>query len=63
MNLSKRISGIERSIGKKGTNELAVMIDPFHPVMITKAAMELEVDDYYKSWMGYAPEVEASTHQ
>lgn len=53
---------IERSIGKKGTNELAVMIDPFHPVMITKAAMELEVDDYYKSWMGYAPEVEASAN-
>ena len=26
---------IERSIGKKETNELAVMIDPFKPVMIT----------------------------
>lgn len=50
---------IERSIGKKGTNELAVMIDPFHPVKITKAALQLEVDDYYKSWLGYAKEVEA----
>lgn len=42
---------IERSIGKVGTEELAVMIDPFRPVKITKAAMELEVEDYYKSWM------------
>jgi len=50
---------IERSIGKKATEELAVMIDPFHPVMITKAAMQLEVDDYYKSWLGYANEIEA----
>lgn len=42
---------IERSIGKVGTEELAVMIDPFRPVKITKAAMEMEVEDYYKSWM------------
>ncbi len=41
---------IERSIGKKETNELAVMIDPFNPVKITKAAMGIEVEDYYKSW-------------
>ncbi|PCH51769.1 MAG: homogentisate 1,2-dioxygenase [Flavobacteriaceae bacterium] len=42
---------IERSIGKKFTEELAVMIDPFKPVMITKEALNLQVDDYYKSWM------------
>ena len=41
----------ERSIGKKATEELAVMIDPFNPVMITKEAMELSIDDYYKSWL------------
>lgn len=41
---------IERSIGKKETNELAVMIDPFNPVKITKEAMEYEVKDYYQSW-------------
>ncbi len=40
---------IERSIGKKETGELAVMIDPFNPVMITEEALKLEVDDYYKS--------------
>ncbi len=41
---------IERSIGKKETNELAVMIDPFNPVQITKAALEIEIPNYYKSW-------------
>jgi homogentisate 1,2-dioxygenase len=42
---------IERSIGKKETQELAVMIDPFEPVMVTKQALEIEVDGYYKSWI------------
>ncbi len=42
---------IERSVGKKETGELAVMIDPFKPVMITEEALKLEVDDYYKSWI------------
>ena len=41
----------ERSIGKKFTEELAVMIDPFNPLMITEEAMNLQVDDYYKSWI------------
>jgi homogentisate 1,2-dioxygenase len=42
---------IERSIGKKETKELAVMIDPFNPLKITKEALKYEVKDYYKSWM------------
>jgi homogentisate 1,2-dioxygenase len=42
---------IERSIGKKETQELAVMIDPFSPVKITKEALKIEVKDYYKSWI------------
>ncbi|MBL7933047.1 MAG: homogentisate 1,2-dioxygenase [Bacteroidia bacterium] len=42
---------IERSIGKKETKELAVMIDPFNPVKITTEALKHEVKDYYKSWM------------
>jgi len=42
---------IERSIGKKETKELAVMVDTFKPLMLTKQAMELEDPDYYKSWM------------
>ena len=43
---------IERSIGQRETKELAVMIDPFHPVKITAEAMQLEVEDYYQSWLG-----------
>jgi homogentisate 1,2-dioxygenase len=42
---------IERSIGQKETKELAVMIDPFQPVLITEEAMGIEVKDYYKSWL------------
>ncbi len=42
---------IERSVGKKATEELAVMIDPFRPLSITEEALNLEVDDYYKSWI------------
>ena len=42
---------IERSIGQKETKELAVMIDPFNPVKISKEALNYEVKDYYKSWI------------
>ena len=42
---------IERSVGKTSTEEVAVMIDPFAPMMITEDAMNLQVDDYYRSWM------------
>ncbi len=42
---------IERSVGKTHTEELAVMIDPFSPMMITEEAMKLEAEDYYKSWI------------
>jgi homogentisate 1,2-dioxygenase len=42
---------IERSIGKKETQELAVMIDPFRPMKITTDALRYEVKDYYKSWL------------
>lgn len=41
---------IERSIGKKETNEMAVMIDPFNPVKITAEAMKVELPEYYMSW-------------
>lgn len=42
---------IERSIGKKSTEELAVMIDPFAPMMLTEEAIKINVEDYYKSWI------------
>lgn len=42
---------IERSIGKKGTDEYAVMVDTFKPLKLTKTAMDIEFKDYYKSWL------------
>ena len=42
---------MERSIGKKETEELAVMVDTFRPLKLTKQAAAIENGDYYKSWM------------
>ncbi len=41
---------VEKSIGKEKTEELAVMIDPFRPLMLTEEAIAIEDPDYYKSW-------------
>lgn len=42
---------VEKSIGAKETKELAVMIDPFYPLMITEEAMKMEQEGYWKSWV------------
>ncbi len=42
---------VEKSIGKKGTEELAVMVDTFKPLYITRQALEIEDPDYYRSWL------------
>jgi homogentisate 1,2-dioxygenase len=42
---------VEKSIGKKETGELAVMIDPFYPLKITQEALNSEDPDYWKSWV------------
>lgn len=41
---------VEKSIGQQKTDELAVMIDPFRPLMLTEEALEIEDPDYFKSW-------------
>ena len=41
---------VERSIGAKETGELAVMIDTFHPLHLTKQAVEIENPGYTMSW-------------
>lgn len=41
----------ERSIGQKETQELAVMIDPFRPLRITEAALQINDPNYIKSWL------------
>jgi homogentisate 1,2-dioxygenase len=41
----------EKSIGQKGTEELAVMIDTFKPLRVTKAALQYEIKDYHLHWL------------
>ena len=41
----------ERSIGQKETQELAVMVDTFKPLKLTKQAIQVEVKDYFQSWL------------
>ena len=41
---------VEKSIGAKETKELAVMVDTFRPLMLTKQALEIENGDYIMSW-------------
>ncbi|GIV44097.1 MAG: hypothetical protein KatS3mg035_1220 [Bacteroidia bacterium] len=42
---------IEKSIGAKETLELAVMIDTFKPLWLTDIAEQIEIKDYYLSWL------------
>jgi homogentisate 1,2-dioxygenase len=42
---------VEKSLGAKETKELAVMIDPFYPLYLTQAAIDIEDKGYYKSWI------------
>jgi homogentisate 1,2-dioxygenase len=42
---------VEASIGKESTEELAVMIDTFHPLHLTRQAGELEDPAYPFSWL------------
>lgn len=42
---------IERSLGKKETRELAVMVDTFKPLWITEDALAIEEKNYYQSWL------------
>ncbi len=42
---------MERSIGQKETQELAVMVDTFKPLMVTEEAMKIDDGKYYKSWV------------
>jgi len=43
----------QSSIGKKKTDELAVMIDTFKPLNVTKSALKIDDADYPLSWLDY----------
>ncbi len=45
---------VEKSIGKEGTDEYAVMIDTFRPLHMTEAAKELDDGHYPYSWIDHA---------
>jgi homogentisate 1,2-dioxygenase len=42
---------VEQSLGKKSTDEIAVMIDTFKPLRLTEAALECEDPLYFRSWV------------
>lgn len=42
---------VEKSIGKTGTDEIAVMVDTFNPLKITRQALEIEDTKYHLSWL------------
>jgi homogentisate 1,2-dioxygenase len=42
---------VEKSIGKKETMELAVMVDTFKPLWLTEEGVKIMSDDYYRSWI------------
>ena len=41
----------EGSIGKKSTEELAVMVDTFRPLRLTRQALAMEDEGYVYSWL------------
>jgi homogentisate 1,2-dioxygenase len=41
---------VQKSIGKKETQELAVMVDTFHALQLTVDAIEIENEGYVMSW-------------
>ncbi|MDF1673043.1 MAG: homogentisate 1,2-dioxygenase, partial [Vicingaceae bacterium] len=44
---------MERSIGEKVTEELAVMVDTFAPLKVTQQALDIEDGTYFQSWLDY----------
>jgi homogentisate 1,2-dioxygenase len=42
---------VEKSLGKKDTRELAVMVDTFRPLHLTLAAIAIEDENYSTSWV------------
>lgn len=42
---------VEASLGKTGTDELAVMVDTFAPLGVAESATALEDPEYFRSWV------------
>jgi homogentisate 1,2-dioxygenase len=42
---------VEASLGKTSTDEIAVMVDTFKPLMVAQAALDCEDPSYFRSWV------------
>jgi homogentisate 1,2-dioxygenase len=42
---------VEASLGAKSTDEIAVMVDTFKPLALALSALEVEDEQYYRSWI------------
>jgi homogentisate 1,2-dioxygenase len=42
---------VEQSLGQKETNELAVMVDTFHTLKVSRRALAVEDSHYFQSWV------------
>ena len=42
---------VESSLGKTSTDEIAVMVDTFKPLLLAEAAIECEDPSYFRSWI------------
>ncbi len=42
---------VESSLGKTSTDEIAVMVDTFAPLQIARSAMNVEDENYFRSWI------------
>jgi len=46
-----KTGAVENSRGKTSTDEIAVMVDTFKPLMIAKNALPFEDATYFRSWI------------
>lgn len=46
---------VEASLGKTATDEIAVMVDTFKPLQLAAAALAVEDENYYLSWIEATP--------
>ncbi len=42
---------VEASLGAKSTDEIAVMVDTFKPLHLAQSALDVEDEQYYRSWI------------
>ena len=55
---------MESTLNETRTEELVVMCDTFRPLLVTKAALELDDPEYPASWQGeHFPQAAAKRHE